>query len=72
MHYRKITVNDKEYEYVVGKWDTKVKGVGVFRNKDWAYGLNPDDGEFMVSPRHIKGMILGVSAANEHPEDGNV
>ena len=34
MSYRKITVNDKQYEYVVGKQFTKIKNVGLFKNED--------------------------------------
>jgi hypothetical protein len=34
MSYRKITVNDKQYEYVVGKQYTKIKNVGLFKNED--------------------------------------
>lgn len=34
MSYRKITVNDKQYEYVVGKVNTKIVGIGVFKNSD--------------------------------------
>lgn len=34
MTYRKIVVDGKEYEYTVGKTHTKIKGVGVFLNKD--------------------------------------
>ena len=30
MAYRKIEVDGKQYEYVVGKTHVKVKGVGVF------------------------------------------
>lgn len=33
MSYRKITVNDKQYEYVIGKVNTKIKGIGLFENK---------------------------------------
>lgn len=34
MTYRKITVDGKEYEYVIGKTHTKVKTVGVFKNDE--------------------------------------
>lgn len=34
MTYRKVEVNGKEYEYVVGVHTLKVKGVGVFQNHD--------------------------------------
>ncbi len=30
MHYRKVTVNNKEYKYVVGGYNVKIKGIGVF------------------------------------------
>ena len=30
MHYRKITVDDKVYEYVVGSNTVKVKNVGIW------------------------------------------
>lgn len=30
MHYRKITVDDKVYEYVVGRDVVKVKNVGIW------------------------------------------
>lgn len=33
MAYRKITVNDKVYEYVIGKTNTKIKNVGIFVNE---------------------------------------
>lgn len=33
MSYRKINVDGKRYEYVIGKTHTKVKGVGVFLNE---------------------------------------
>lgn len=69
MHYRKITVNGKTYEYVVGRWDTKVKGVGLFPNREWTYCINAGDGEFMVSPYHVEGMILGLNRAGHHPLD---
>lgn len=32
MSYRKITVNGKQYEFVVGKVNTKIKNVGVYEN----------------------------------------
>lgn len=34
MSYRKITVNDKQYQYVVGKVNTKIVDVGVFKNHE--------------------------------------
>lgn len=34
MAYRKLTVDGKEYEYVVGKTHVKIKGVGVFLKEE--------------------------------------
>lgn len=34
MSYRKITVDEKDYEYVVGKIHVKVKGVGVWPKEE--------------------------------------
>ena len=60
MSYRKITVNDKQYEYVVGKQYTKIKDVGTFRNDriGTILGYN-DQGEnkYAVTPAVVKRMI---------------
>ncbi len=34
MSYRKITVDGKVHEYVIGKTHTKIKGLGVWKNED--------------------------------------
>lgn len=34
MSYRKLTVNGKTYEYVIGKTHVKVKGVGVWPKEE--------------------------------------
>jgi len=39
MSYRKITVNGKSYEYVIGKTNTKIKGIGIFVNEKIAEGI---------------------------------
>ena len=36
MSYRKITVDGKEYQYVIGPTHTKVKGLGVWDNESVA------------------------------------
>lgn len=34
MSYRNITVDGKNYQYVIGKTHTKIKDIGVFKNTD--------------------------------------
>ncbi len=51
MTYRKIEVDGKEYEYVVGKSYVKVKGVGVWDN--YAIGYVIDEREARVQPSHV-------------------
>jgi hypothetical protein len=34
MSYRKLVINEKTYEYVIGKSHTRIKGIGVFLNND--------------------------------------
>jgi len=34
MSYRKITVNEKVYEYSIGRSHTKIKGIGAFKNEE--------------------------------------
>ncbi len=51
MSYRKILVDGKEYEYVVGKSNVKVKGVGVWDKH--AVGYVIDEREARVQPSHV-------------------
>lgn len=51
MSYRKITVDNKEYEYVVGKTHIKVKGLGVWLKEEVGHleednSENPIDGVY--------------------------
>ena len=39
MSYRKIEVNGKSYEYVIGKTNTKIKDIGVFLNDRIGEGI---------------------------------
>lgn len=39
MAYRKIEVNGKTYEYVVGKEKTKIKGFGTFNNSEFGKSI---------------------------------
>ena len=74
MGYRKIEVNGKEYKYVVGKTNIKIREVGVFPiagNSDFfahtceccgATNMElygtPDTGNLGVTPKHIRSLIL--------------
>lgn len=74
MGYRKIEVNGKQYEYVVGKENIKIKAVGVFPitgNSDFFEQVCDCCGESLydlygtvgagslgVTPKHIRSLIL--------------
>lgn len=62
MSYRKIEVDGKEYEYVVGKSNVKVKGVGVWGKHEIGYVI--DDREVRVQPSHVVEAIR--NAVNSH------
>lgn len=68
MGYRKITVDDVEYEYVVGAAFVKVKGLGAWHkdqigeiidDMDWG-----DTYQVQVRPEHIKNKIREVVRIN--------
>lgn len=59
MSYRKIEVDGKTYEYVVGKTTTKVKGVGVFRNSDYGVPVECTD-TYVISAAGVKRMVRGL------------
>ena len=63
MSYRKITVDDQEYEYVVGSAMLKVKGVGFAFKENVGETVWIDDVEkIMITPRHVADWIR----ANKH------
>lgn len=51
MSYRKITVNDEEYEYTVGKSFVKIKGIGVYPVEQ--LGERVDKHQYNVKPCRI-------------------
>ena len=55
MSYRKITVDGKEYEYVVGKSHVKVKGIGAWAKEEVGYVI--DEFVTQVQPSHIAEKI---------------
>lgn len=60
MSYRKIKVNEKEYRYTIGRQFTKILDVGLFQNHE--YGQPTDRDLFIVTPYHVRTMILGKPA----------
>ena len=54
-HYRTIEVEGKEYRYCVGRYITKIDGVGVFENH--RIGRNATDDKISVRPSHIETTI---------------
>lgn len=71
MSYRKITVNNKTYEYVIGKSHIKIKDVGVFNKDNVGYNIFVGDKEHrmkrkeMITPYHIKQLILHGYSSNK-------
>lgn len=55
MSYRKITVDNVEYEYVVGKTHVKVKGVGSWQKREVGHVI--DENEVRVQPMHVAEKI---------------
>lgn len=76
MTYRTITVNDREYQYVIGATYIKIKNVGLFKTKDHLtffddtpqcscgpeYNCFAGQGPtgYAVTPAKIKNLILGI------------
>lgn len=70
MAYRKITVGETTYRYVIGKVNTKVVDLGLFLNADYGYpdgvsypvsGVIPTPDQvyrYIVTPGIVREMIL--------------
>lgn len=62
MSYRKIEVNGKIYEYVIGQINIKIKGVGVFSTVEVGSAATREEPEFEkvkpVTPANIRDLIL--------------
>ena len=57
MSYRKITVDDKVYEYVVGKTHTKIKGLEAVRKIDIGYVIDYSANLARVRPSDVAEFI---------------
>ena len=55
MGYRNITVDGKEYQYTIGRFATKIKGVAVIQNS--IIGIPAGDDKYAVTPRCIAEYI---------------
>lgn len=59
MSYRKIKVDDQEYEYSVGKSHTAIRGVGAYSNHQIGYVIS--DREVRVRPSDIAAFIKSIT-----------
>ena len=62
MSYRKIEVNGKTYEYVVGRSHVKVRGHGISKAVAKSEVGQPIGGDrYVVTPASIRNVVLGRS-----------
>ena len=61
-HYRKITVNDQEYKYVIGRSYLKIRGLPAVNLHRWT-GLDIERGRwkgwFAITPQNVRDYIEG-------------
>lgn len=60
MSYRKLEVNGKQHEYVVGKTHTKVRGGKTYLNSSIGDQVGDTD-SFVVTPYNVANAIKGIS-----------
>jgi hypothetical protein len=58
-HYRKIIHENKQYEYVVGKNVTYIKGLGKYNNSEYGALYEYND-TFVITPKIVVRMIKGI------------
>ena len=64
MSYREISLptvgeSTMTFQYVIGRWNTKIRGIGVFQNHVIGSTIgNPEDEKVAVTPADIKRAIL--------------
>lgn len=72
MAYREISLpalgeSTCTFEYVIGRWKTKIKGIGVFDNGDIGSTVgNPADEKIAVTPKDIQRAILRSDKCPPH------
>jgi hypothetical protein len=65
MSYRKISVDGTEYEYVIGKSNLKIKGIGVWPKSTVGVAHVNEDSEvtgYNVTPSIVKDLITNSVA----------
>lgn len=81
MSYRKLTINDKVYEYTIGKTNTKVKLDGkafkIYENSaigsplGYPCGINPHRiYAYVVSPKNAKNAIMELGLPEFKTREG--
>jgi hypothetical protein len=68
MSYRKITVDEKTYEYVIGKTHLKIKGFGLFENSkigNFIVNGGPRE-QYLVTPGTVAKVIRGDTLPTAH------
>lgn len=62
---RKITIDGTVHEYIVGRYETRIKGIGLFKNRDIGNCItrvtdprsSTGENYVEVAPRHIEAVI---------------
>lgn len=73
MAYRKFNHDGIDYEYVVGKAQTKIRRADksepakLFLNSEWGAPMASRKTPFIVRPSDIKGMLTGERNFTSHP-----
>ena len=61
MSYRKLEVDGKQYEYVIGKKNTKIRGGATYLNEAIGDRINGNDEDIIVTPYNVANAIRGIS-----------
>lgn len=72
MAYRKITVNEQVYEYIIGSSHIKIKNFGLFKVADVGNFIIGSNKKYLVTPATVARIIKGepVPAAHHCREHG--
>ncbi len=64
-HFRTTIIDDKTYEYKVGRHATFVRGLGSFANSAIGYCVDTSMDKFAVSPRAVRVAIRAALEKND-------
>lgn len=56
MSYRKLKIDEQEYQYTVGKTHTKIRGLEAFKNEDIGDRVGATD-QYTVTPSNVTRAI---------------